>query len=85
MHEALWDLLTDEELAEQADEWRYAGRRHQDRRRFGLARWSYSISIAASNELSRRLEEREMTRNAVHQLVLEERMPTRIAPELRGA
>ena len=50
----LWDLLTNEELAEQSDAWRYEASRRRTRGDFGLATFAERMSADAYSALNER-------------------------------
>lgn len=59
MDRIFWARLQADEVAEQADLWRYAAEENRRRRRFGLARWCQRMSNEALSELAvREAEER---------------------------
>lgn len=57
MNDALWALLDDEELALQADQWRYQAERDRLARRWGRAKWCDRMSSSALDALHARQAE----------------------------
>lgn len=81
MAPSLWAGLSDEELAIQADEWRYARDRNTSRRRYGLARWCTRMEQEALDELNGRIAAAREAARLGDQLALE--LPGRVAPDRR--
>ena len=55
MNDALWELLDDEELALQADQWRYAAQHARGNGKWGRAVWCDRMSDSALTYLNRRI------------------------------
>lgn len=63
MDRSFWRGLAAEDVAEQADLWRYAADRNAKARRYGLARWCRRMEQEALTELAVRESE---AREAAH-------------------
>lgn len=70
MNDALWDILTDEELAQQCDEWRYQADRDRAARRWGRAKWAGRMSASAWEALETRRRLRQEALGLGEQLVI---------------
>lgn len=77
-NEALWPLLSDEELAECSDQWRYSADYHRQNGQYGLARFAERMSNEAYEVLNQRHAEAAARRTWGEQLMFTEREYRRV-------